>query len=100
MRDASPLFLVSRDDPPAFIMGGAGEEMAVGQHPPVPAVINDPHSAWQGVLLAEALAQARVSVTCRLGPQVGKNPELDNTVILDFLRHCLFEASNGHREFD
>jgi len=86
VREASPLFLVSRDDPPAFIMGGAGAEMSVGNHPPVPAVINDPHSAWHGMLLADALAQAGVSVTCRLGPQVGKNPELDNAAILDFLR--------------
>ena len=41
-------------------MGAWGEDMAVLRDPPVPAVINDPHSAWHGVLLAEAMRKAAV----------------------------------------
>ena len=58
VRDASPLFLVSADDPPAFLMAAAGEAMDANRHPSVPEVINDPHSAWHSVLLAEALEKA------------------------------------------
>ncbi len=90
IREASPLFLVTDDDPPAFLMGGTGEEMQARRHPPAPEVINDPHSAWHGILLADALDKAGVSVTCRIGPQVGKNPELDNAAIVSFLRRLFF----------
>jgi acetyl esterase/lipase len=85
VRDASPLYLVSAGDPPAFIMHAAAEIMSPGRHPPVPAVVNDPHGAWHGVLLADALQKAGVPVTCRIGPEVGKDSAADNKAILAFL---------------
>ncbi|MBM4092774.1 MAG: hypothetical protein FJ276_25710, partial [Planctomycetes bacterium] len=86
IHDASPLFLVSGDDPPAFVMGTWNDPRAVLRDPPVPAVINDPHSIWHGVLLAEALRKAGVSVALRVGPYVGKDPAADNAALVGFLR--------------
>jgi hypothetical protein len=94
IRDASPLFLVSADDPPAFLMAAAGEIMEVNRHPALPEVINDPHSACHSVLLTEALDKAGVESVCRVGPQVGKNPEADNAAILAFLRRQLLNKEN------
>ena len=54
--------------------------------PPVPAVINDPHSVWHGVLLAEAMRKVNVPVVVRLGPEVGRDPTADTTAIVSFLR--------------
>ena len=64
--------------------------MAVLRDPPVPAVINDPHSAWHGVLLAEAMRKAGIAVSVRIGPEVGKDPAADNAAIVEFLRERLF----------
>jgi len=86
IREASPLFLVTRDDPPAFVMGAWGEDLAVLRDPPVPAVINDPHSAWHGALLTEAMRKANVPVVMRLGPEVGKDPAADTAAMVSFLR--------------
>ena len=86
LREASPLFLVTADDPPAFVMGAWGEDLAVLRDPPVPAVINDPHSVWHGVLLAEAMRKVNVPVVVRLGPEVGRDPTADTTAIVSFLR--------------
>jgi len=83
-------FLVRPGRPPAFIMGGAGAEMSVGNHPPVPAVINDPHSAWARYAISDAWLQAGGLSHLSSGTAVGKNPELDNAAILDFLRHLFF----------
>jgi acetyl esterase/lipase len=91
IREASPLFLVTPDDPPGMVLGAAGAEMQAGRHPPVPETINDPHSAWQSVLLADAMTKAGIRVVCRLGPQVGMSPEADNAVVLDFVRRQLFD---------
>jgi hypothetical protein len=52
-------------------------------------VINDPHSAWHGVLLAEAMRKAGVPVVVRVGPEVGKDPVADNAAIVKFLRERL-----------
>ncbi len=71
LHEASPLFLVTADDPQAFVMGAWGEDLAVLRDPPVPAVINDPHSVWHGVLLAEAMRKVNVPVVVRLGPDCG-----------------------------
>ena len=87
VRAASPLFLVTRDDPPGLILHAAGEEMAPGKHPPVPEIINDPHSAWHGLLLAEAMRKAGIEIVCRIGPQVGKVLAADNAAILRFILH-------------
>ena len=43
----------------------------------MPAVINDPHSAWHSVLLADH-AEGRRAVIVRLGPEVGKDASADN----------------------
>jgi acetyl esterase/lipase len=89
IRDASPVFLVSSDDPPALIMGAAREAMRVEQHPPVPEVVNDPHSAWHGVLLADMMAATGLSVVTRLDPTVGRDVQADTDAILQFLRQQL-----------
>ena len=86
IREASPLFLVTRDDPPAFVMGAWGEDLTALRDPPVPAVINDPHSAWHEALLAEAMRKADVPVVIRLGPEVGKDPAADTAAMVSFLR--------------
>jgi len=91
---ASPLFLVTRDDPPALIVHTAGEDMAPGKHPPVPEVVNDPHSAWHGALLADAMREAGLEVVCRIGPSVGRNAQGDNAAIIDFLRRRILARSN------
>ena len=89
IREASPLFLVTRDDPPALIVHAVGEAMAPAKHPPIPEVINDPHSAWHGALLADAMREAGIEVVCRLGPQVGKDPTADNEAIIRFIQGSL-----------
>jgi hypothetical protein len=89
IHEASPVFLVSPGDPPGFLMGAWSADLGVLRDPPVPAVINDPHSAWHSVLLAEAMRKAGAKTTCRLGPEVGRDPITDNAAILRFLRENL-----------
>ncbi len=89
IRDASPLFLVSGDDPPALVMGTWNDQQAVLRDPPVPAVINDPHSVYHGVLLAEAMRKAGAPVDVRIGPEAGQAPSADNAIVIAFLRERL-----------
>jgi acetyl esterase len=84
LKEASPVFLVSSDDPPALVMGAGPAGTAVVP-PTVPDTINDPHSAWQGALLADALRRAGVEVVARLGPGVGKDPQADAAAVVEFL---------------
>jgi acetyl esterase/lipase len=93
VRDASPVFLATRDDPPAFVLATWSEDLAVLRDPPVPAVINDPHSAWHGVLLAEALVKAGGTVVRRIGPETGKEPPADVAAMVSFLREKLLPTS-------
>ena len=78
---------------PAFVLATWSEDLAVLRDPPVPAVINDPHSAWHSVLLAEALVKTGGTAVSRIGPEVGKDPEADVAAILAFLRQQLLSAS-------
>jgi len=78
IRDASPAFLATRDDPPAFVLAAWSEDLAVLRDPPVPAVINDPHSAWHSVLLAEALVKAGGTAVSRIGPEHTAEKGLDS----------------------
>ena len=89
IRDASPLFLVSSDDPPALVMGTWNDQQAVLRDPPVPAVINDPHSVYHGVLLAEAMRKVGAQFEVRIGPEMGKEPAVGNAVLVAFLRERL-----------
>jgi acetyl esterase/lipase len=91
LREASPVFLVSPDDPAALVVGAGPAETALVP-PTVPATINDPHSAWQMALLAGAMRQAGVEVEARLGPNVGKDPQADAAAIVDFLTRHLKTA--------
>ena len=84
LREASPVFLVSPGDPAALIVGAGPAETALVP-PTVPATINDPHSAWHGALLADAMRRAGVEVVARLGSDVGKDPQADAAAIVDFL---------------
>jgi hypothetical protein len=87
LKEASPVFLVSSDDLPALVVGAGPAETAVVP-PTVPDTINDPHSAWQGALLADALRRAGVEVVARLGAGVGKDSQADAVTVVDFLtRH-------------
>jgi acetyl esterase/lipase len=89
VRDASPLFLVTAGDPPAMIISAGDAALGQVAHPLVPEVINDPHSAWFGVLLADALSAAGIEAVRYIGPDVGKDPEKDNAEVLEFLSTCL-----------
>lgn len=91
LREASPLFLVSSNDPSALVVGAGPAETALVP-PTVPATINDPHSAWHGALLADAMRRAGVEVVARLGPNVGKDPQTDATAIVGFLKKHLKRA--------
>ncbi len=88
LKEASPVFLVSPDDPPAMVVGAGPAETALVP-PAIPATINDPHSAWQEALLADALRRAGVKVTPRLGPTVGQDPQADTTAVVEFLKEHL-----------
>ncbi|MCY2954935.1 MAG: penicillin acylase family protein [Planctomycetota bacterium] len=87
--------VISRDDPPAFVMAAWGEDLAALRDPPVPAVINDPHSVWHSVLLAESLRRNGVPVVARLGPQAGKDPAANTAAIVAFLRERLLPSPPG-----
>jgi len=84
LKEASPLFLVSADDPPVFVMATGPAETALVP-PTAPETINDPHSAWHGALLADAMRRAGTSVVTRLGPDVGKDPQADAAALAGFL---------------
>jgi acetyl esterase/lipase len=86
IREASPLFLVSADDPPGFLLAAAAEAMEANRHPPIPEVINDPHSAWHSVLLADAMTKVGGKVTCRISPLVGRDAPRDIATLILFLR--------------
>ncbi len=88
LKEASPVFLVSPDDPPALVVGAGPAETALIP-PAIPDTINDPHSAWHGALLADALRRAGVKVVARLGPAVGKDPRADTAAIVEFLNDHL-----------
>jgi hypothetical protein len=88
LKEASPLFLVSSDDPPAPVVAAGAAEAALVP-PTVPATINDPHSAWHGALLADAMRRAGAQVVTRLGPDVGKDPQADAVAIVGFLKKQL-----------
>ncbi|MFC1734711.1 alpha/beta hydrolase fold domain-containing protein [Candidatus Hydrogenedentota bacterium] len=88
-RAASPVFLVTADDPPAFIFHKAAESITNSDHDPVPDIINDGHSPWHGVLLGDAMDKAGVGVVRYIGPHVGKDPEKDAQVRLEFLKKHL-----------
>lgn len=90
-KDASPLFYVTPDDPPAFILTAASAEIGGAAHPPVPDIISDPHSPWHGVLLADRMSAAGVAVSRYIGPQVGKDVDKDAEAIVAFLQRCLGE---------
>jgi acetyl esterase/lipase len=91
LKEASPVFLVSPDDPTALIVGAGPAETALIP-PAVPDIVNDPHSAWHGALLAQAMRQAGVKVVARLGPDVGKDPQANTAAIVDFLTEYLKTA--------
>ena len=89
IRAASPVFQVTTDDPPAFLMyGGTPEGLDVSNPPPVPNTIHNPHSYWHGLILAEALERAGVPYVPHFGTSVGKDPATDNEAVVGFLKRC------------
>ncbi|MEO1998143.1 MAG: alpha/beta hydrolase, partial [Planctomycetaceae bacterium] len=73
IRAASPVFQVTPDDPPAFIMyGGTPRGFDVRSLPSVSDAIHNPHSYLHAVLLVEALDRAGVPHVPHFGPSVGK----------------------------
>ncbi len=89
VKDASPLFYVTKDDPPALIISAASADLGGANHLPVPDRINDPHSAWHGVLLADRMDAVGVQAIRYIGPGVGKDAQKDNDKTLTFLKSCL-----------
>ena len=88
-RAASPLYLVTPDDPPGLIFHQAPKTIDSPKHDPVPDIINDGHSFWFGVLLADELEKAGVEVVRHIGPSVGKDKEEDAKMVLAFLKKHL-----------
>jgi acetyl esterase/lipase len=89
LKDASPVFYVTPDDPPAMIVHPGPAELSGPNHPPIPETINDPHSAWFGVLLADKMEAASIRIVRYIGPEVGQHPDQDSQAIISFLRQCL-----------
>ena len=73
MKQCSPINFVSADDPPVLVRHHAPQSIASTDHSPVPWTINDPHSYWYGVLLADALERAGVEVERHIGPNTGRD---------------------------
>lgn len=72
------------DDPPVLVRHQAPKPITAADHPPVPETINDPHSYWYGVLLADALEKAGVTVQRHIGPDIGKD-EADAARVAAFI---------------
>jgi len=89
VRDASPLFYVTPDDPPAFIMHNGPAEWQTRDHPPVPDMINDPHSYLHGALLADAMEDAGIEVVRYIKPDIAQNREKGTEATLAFLKKHL-----------
>ena len=90
VRAASPLFELSRDDPPGFLMyGGTPEGFDLGNHPPVPEVIHDAHSFWYGVILSDAMKALDLEHVPHIGAKVSQDHEADVIAILAFLEKHL-----------
>ena len=90
IRAASPLFQLTLDDPPGFLMFATSDkEFEFENHAPVPEKIFDAHSHWQGVLLADAMKQIGVDCVPYIAPWVSKDHEKDVLAILSFLRKYL-----------
>ncbi|MHC4403199.1 MAG: alpha/beta hydrolase fold domain-containing protein [Planctomycetota bacterium] len=87
MKQCSPIHFVSADDPPVLVRHHAPKTIAGADHPPVPETINDPHSYWYGVLLADALQKAGVTVERHIGPDVGKDEANAARVAAFIIRH-------------
>ena len=68
-------------------MGAAAEPFAAMTEARVPAVINDPHSAWQGVLARSRHGSARAFPWSRVSdPTWETSPVDDNAAIVRFLK--------------
>ena len=67
----------------------ASAEWAGKDHPPVPEMINDPHSAMHGLLLADAMEKAGIEVVRDIGPHVGKDREKGADTVVEFLKKHL-----------
>jgi len=88
MKQCSPIRFISADDPPVFIFHQAPQRIDSADHPPVPKTINNPHSYWYGILLADALEKAGVTVQRHIGPDVRRdtaNADLVAAFIVDHL---------------
>jgi acetyl esterase/lipase len=84
LRALSPLFLVTKDDPPGIVVH-QGPEIGGDTRPIIAATINDPHSWQQGQLLVNAMRDAGIPVVRYIAPSAGKDPERDPAAILGFI---------------
>lgn len=89
----SPLFQVTPDDPPVMLVYGGNDAQAKAGPDEAPAVLNDPHSIWHGVLLRDKLKAEGVPYEQYLGSQVGKDPDADAAAVLSFLRKHLLDRT-------
>jgi acetyl esterase/lipase len=92
MKQCSPINFVSAGDPPVFVSHQAPRRIDSTTHPPVPATINDPHSYWHGILLADALDKAGVTVHRHIGPDVGRG-RTDTARVAGFIIDHLCEKA-------
>jgi len=87
MKQCSPINFVSPDDPPVLVRHHAPRTIAGTDHPPVPDTINDPHSYWYGVLLADALEKAGATVERHIGPDIGRDEANAGRLAAFIVRH-------------
>lgn len=87
MKQCSPINFVSADDPPVLVRHHAPRPITGPDHPPVPKTINDPHSYWYGVLLADAIEKAGGTVERHIGPDIGKDEANAARVAAFIIRH-------------
>ena len=91
MEQCSPINFASAHDPPVLVCHQAPQPITSSEHPPVPKTINDPHSYWHGVLLADTLEAAGVEVQRNIGPHAGRDESNSARVAAFIIRHLIRE---------
>lgn len=77
IREASPIHLASADDPPVLLVYHDRSGRPKGKPP---AFVDNPHSAWFGVWMGEALRATGAPVTERIGRRTSRSADAEQVV--------------------